>query len=108
LDSELHPGTPCQHPFYERLNELLAKHDFDRFVEAVKCGFRCLKFQSQIKPMKYGYACVSTADQNPALQMDALKKAKCDCVFQEKCTGATRKRRPYRVASRNSNPATRS
>jgi DNA invertase Pin-like site-specific DNA recombinase len=27
--------------------------------------------------MKYGYARVSTADQNPALQMDALKKAKC-------------------------------
>jgi len=39
--------------------------------------------------MKYGYARVSTADQNPALQMDALKKAKCDHVFQEKRTGAS-------------------
>jgi DNA invertase Pin-like site-specific DNA recombinase len=39
--------------------------------------------------MKYGYARVSTVDQNPALQMDALKKAKCDYVFQEKRTGAT-------------------
>ena len=24
---------PTSHPFYERLNELLARHDFDRFVE---------------------------------------------------------------------------
>jgi transposase len=24
---------PASHPFYERLNQLLAKHDFDRFVE---------------------------------------------------------------------------
>ena len=39
--------------------------------------------------MKYGYARVSRADQNPALQMDALKKAKCDHVFQEKRTGAS-------------------
>ena len=24
---------PASHPFYERFNELLAEHDFDRFVE---------------------------------------------------------------------------
>lgn len=29
-------ARPTSHPFYERLNELLAKHDFDRFVEQ-KC-----------------------------------------------------------------------
>src|SRR5271166_2640168 len=29
-------ARPASHPFYERLNELLAKHDFDRFVEG-KC-----------------------------------------------------------------------
>jgi DNA invertase Pin-like site-specific DNA recombinase len=28
--------------------------------------------------MKYGYARVSKDEQNPALQMDALKKAGCD------------------------------
>ena len=26
-------ARPASHPFYERLNQLLAKHDFDRFVE---------------------------------------------------------------------------
>src|SRR5512138_491847 len=29
-------ARPASHPFYERLNQLLAKHDFDRFVES-KC-----------------------------------------------------------------------
>jgi transposase len=29
-------ARPTSHPFYERLNELLAQHDFDRFVES-KC-----------------------------------------------------------------------
>ena len=29
-------ARPASHPFYERLNQLLAKHDFDRFVEG-KC-----------------------------------------------------------------------
>src|SRR6266545_2818216 len=29
-------ARPASHPFYERLNQLLAKHDFDRFVEE-KC-----------------------------------------------------------------------
>jgi|SRR5271157_746263 len=42
--------------------------------------------------MKYGYARVSTEDQNPALQIAALKKAKCEHIFQDKVTGATIKR----------------
>src|SRR6185369_15992505 len=29
-------ARPASHPFYERLNQLLARHDFDRFVEG-KC-----------------------------------------------------------------------
>ena len=33
--------------------------------------------------MLIGYARVSTIDQNPALQMDALKTAGCDKVFTE-------------------------
>jgi len=32
--------------------------------------------------MKYGYARVSTDDQNPALQLAALKKAGCKTVFK--------------------------
>jgi len=38
--------------------------------------------------MKYGYARVSTEDQNPALQDAALKKAGCKTIFKDKVTGA--------------------
>jgi DNA invertase Pin-like site-specific DNA recombinase len=33
--------------------------------------------------MKYGYARVSTEDQNPALQLAALKRAGCQKVFKD-------------------------
>ena len=43
--------------------------------------------------MKYGYARVSTDDQNPALQLAALKKAGCKSVFKDEgLSGATTKR----------------
>ena len=32
-------ARPASHPFYERLDELLAGHDFDRFVEEKCRGF---------------------------------------------------------------------
>src|SRR5271163_559291 len=39
--------------------------------------------------MKYGYARVSTEDQNPAMQLAALKKAGCKTpVFKDELTGA--------------------
>ena len=37
--------------------------------------------------MKYGYARVSTKDQVLDLQIDALKKAGCNKVFQEVAKG---------------------
>jgi DNA invertase Pin-like site-specific DNA recombinase len=42
--------------------------------------------------MKYGYARVSTEDQNPALQLSALKKVECQKIFKDERTGADTKR----------------
>jgi len=39
-----------------------------------------------------GYARVSAADQNPQLQLDALREAGCGKVFVEKITGSLRER----------------
>lgn len=40
-----------------------------------------------------GYARVSTQDQDTALQLDALGKAGCTVVYQEKASGSTRRGR---------------
>ena len=42
--------------------------------------------------MNIGYARVSTQDQNPEFQTDALEQAGCEQIFQEKVTGASRER----------------
>lgn len=47
---------------------------------------------SQNDAMKYGYARISTTDQNPALQQDALTSAGCDKIITEKISGAASKR----------------
>jgi DNA invertase Pin-like site-specific DNA recombinase len=45
-------------------------------------------------PMYLGYARVSTEDQNLDIQLQQLKRAECKRVFQEKVSGAQRRRRP--------------
>lgn len=42
--------------------------------------------------MKYGYARVSTVEQNMDLQIDALKKAGCAEIFSDEMSGATTSR----------------
>jgi DNA invertase Pin-like site-specific DNA recombinase len=42
--------------------------------------------------MKLGYARVSTRDQDPQLQLDALEAAGCDKVLTEKASGRSRNR----------------
>lgn len=42
--------------------------------------------------MKIGYARVSTKDQNLDLQIEALEKADCEKIYQEKISGATKNR----------------
>ncbi len=42
--------------------------------------------------MLVGYARVSTQDQKPALQLDALKKVGWEKIFREKASGAQRDR----------------
>ena len=53
-----------------------------------------VKCQVHNGAMKYGYARVSTDDQNPALQLEELKKAGCQTVFKDEgLSRATTKRR---------------
>ena len=42
--------------------------------------------------MLVGYARVSTLDQNPSLQIDALREAGCEKIFAEKASGARQDR----------------
>jgi DNA invertase Pin-like site-specific DNA recombinase len=48
--------------------------------------------------MLIGYARVSTQDQNPALQYDALTQAGCESIYIEKASGAQRDRPELKAA----------
>lgn len=48
--------------------------------------------------MLIGYARVSTRDQSPALQLDALNAVGCERIFEERASGASRDRPELKAA----------
>jgi len=54
--------------------------------------------------MLVGYARVSTLDQKPALQTDALKAAGCERIFAEKASGVQRERPRFKAALEHLRP----
>jgi len=44
--------------------------------------------------MKYGYACTRKDDQTTALQLDALKRARCSTIFEDKGPSGASIKRP--------------
>ncbi len=55
----------------------------------------------------YGYARVSTLDQNPRLQRDALKAAGCEKIFTDRASGKLDRRPDWTSCSSVCWPMTR-
>ncbi|MGO9370652.1 MAG: recombinase family protein [Syntrophobacteraceae bacterium] len=60
-------------------------------ADVISTAYQCHKSGTK-QGMKIGYARVSTEDQNPDLQLTALKRPGCGKIFTDKATGANVKR----------------
>ncbi|CAG0989222.1 partial DNA-invertase hin, partial [Anaerolineae bacterium] len=89
---------------FRRRQALALKSRFDSLGVSENCLLKPLSENVMIEMsfrrlfMLVGYARVSTQDQNPALQLDALKTAMCERVFVEKASGALRERPELKAA----------
>nr|WP_235861784.1 recombinase family protein [Pseudovibrio brasiliensis] len=55
-------------------------------------------------PVKFGYARVSTSDQSPDMQIDALKQAGCRHIYVEQASGAKSERKELQMMLGNLQP----
>lgn len=69
-------------------NSFPIKRQFDKVVYKKKVRFTIPQRVNYTQSMKFGYARVSTRDQNLNMQIDDLLKDGCEKIFQEAASGA--------------------
>jgi DNA invertase Pin-like site-specific DNA recombinase len=84
---------PTAEQLSERTQAVRELFDRGRQIASESAGRQIDQSKPARMAMKYGYARVSTDDQNPALQLAALKSDGCETVFKDEgLSGATTNR----------------
>ncbi len=63
-------------------------------INGLVCVYYMCTMWACLTPSTYGYARVSTDDQNLDLQRDALSRSGCERIFEEKESGRAGTKRP--------------